>query len=254
MKKSVLYKAITGTVLVAATLLSGNYVNAQRKSSRDNNNLHEDRYKSTRLRPEDRTEKVNKSTYRIRNNNDSKKSHKANRVKSYYRDHHSKSHELHKYNHKKYHKKHQYKHKAHKGYNKHGYKHYKKYRHYKHHHQHYNYHRYRHFYNHHGHSCYHHSRYGNVVVRFACEPIVIHHRYGDYYYADRYYYRYYPEIGFIEVEPPRAVYFSYIPDDCQRVTVHGDVYYTNGELCFVRHRKGFRLVSAPSGFHLSVKF
>jgi hypothetical protein len=240
MRTSKFYKLLASTVLVAAFTITSTDTFAQRRSNEDERTRYEERNKNTRMREYDRRDKYNKSEYR-------------------HRDHH-KNHK-HEYKHKKHRDKHYHKRYSHRDrhYNNHcnghvTHRHYHgdHYRHHrKHHYPHY---RYKHFYNDFGHSCYRHNRYGDVVVRFGCEPRVIRHRHVDYYYASGCYYRFYPEVGYVRVEAPRSVYFSYVPDECRRVVHRGNVYYIDGDLCFMRHNKGFRLVTAPTGIHLSFKF
>ncbi len=236
MKKFVFYKLITGIVLVSAIILSGSFANAQRRSSKENKTRYEERNKTNVLRNYDRSDRYNKSTYRA--------DRKHAKSKTYGPEKNISKH------HKNY--------KAHRGNQHYANKHYRKHR-SNHKHGYYSKHLNSHnrspyFYNNYGHSCYHHTRYGDVVMRFASEPLVIRYRNGKYFYSEGYYYRFYPEIGFVVVNPPSSVYFSYIPDNCRRVSHHGNVYYSNGDLCFERHRKGFRLVKAPLGIHLSLKF
>jgi len=240
MKKSVLYKLIAGTILVSAITISTPGISAQRRSQQNEKLRYQERNKPNRVRVYDRNKKHNKSNYTFRpdrkKNQDSKK----------YKKQHSGTHSNY---YAKYHSNHQrsvnaYPQKQKNNYHS-AYVHKKPVRPHA---------RYRYFYNHYGHHVYHHDRFGDVVVRFAVYPVVISHRYGDYYFSDGDYYRFYPEIGYVLADAPNSLYFSYVPDDCRRISYHGDEYYTNGNICFVKHRKGYRLVKAPTGIHLSVRF
>lgn len=248
-----LYKLTASIVLVSAIAVTTSSVSAQRRSNQNNKQRYEEPDKSTRLRDSDRKEKYNKSRYSDQSDHKSNASFKKYKKQNahYKQDRHGKSDKGHSntYNYKKnrgrdngsY---------AHKSYYPSG-DHYRSHRYPKTVHPH---HSYRNFYNDHGHNCYQHNRYGNVVVRFAVAPLVIRHTYGDYYYSDGDYYRFYPEVGYVKVDAPNLLYFSYVPENCQRVSLHGGEYYTNGDICFVKSRKGFRLVNAPGGIHLSFRF
>lgn len=256
MRKSTLYKLTASIVLISAIAVTTSSVSAQRRSNQNDKQTYEEPNKSIRLRDFDRKEKYNKNRYSDRSNNTgtatSKKYRKQN---SHYkndrlnkgRSSHSKHADT--YNYKK-----------HRSYNDGSYArksyyssgdHYRNNRYTKTVHPH---HSYRHFYNDYGHNCYRHNRYGNVVLRFAVAPLIIRHPYGDYFYSDGDYYRFYPEVGYVRVDAPNSLYFSYVPENCQRVSHRGGEYYTNGDVCFVRSRRGFRLVNTPARIHLSLRF
>ncbi|MBL4560618.1 MAG: hypothetical protein JKX79_06490 [Labilibaculum sp.] len=256
MRKSILYKLTASIVLVSAIAVSSTSVSAQRRSNQNNKQLYEEPNKSTRLRDSDRKEKYNKSSYSNRSNHTcNAASKKYKRQNTHYKNDRSNkgssSHIRHAdaYNYKK-HRSHNQGSYVRKSYYSSGDR-YRSYRYAKSVHPH---HSYKHFYNDHGHNCYRHNRYGNVVLRFAVAPLVIRHTYGDYFYSDGDYYRFYPEVGYVRVDAPNSLYFSYVPDNCQRVSHRGGEYYTNGDMCFVKSRRGFRLVNTPSGIHLSVRF
>ncbi|MDM8160747.1 hypothetical protein QUH73_13045 [Labilibaculum sp. K2S] len=251
MRKSVLYKLTASIVWVSAIAISTSSVSAQRRSQQYEKTRYEERNKSTRLKDADRKEKYNKSRYS--DNSDRKKNNTSNKKSTkYYKERNIKGYSNHQKNGN-------YKHGdwnrnnrlySKKSYHSSG----DRYRSY-------NYpkmvhtnQRYRNFYNNHGNNCYRHDRYGNVVLRFAVAPVVIRHSYGDYYFSDGDYYRFYPEVGYVVVDAPNSLYFSYVPDNCHRVLHHGNEYYTNGEIYFVKHRNGFRLENAPTGIHLSLRF
>jgi hypothetical protein len=256
MRKSMLYKLTASIVLVSAIAVTTSSVSAQRRSNKNDKQPYEEPSKSTRLRDSDRKAKYNKSRYSDRADNKSNTASKKYKKQNthYKQDSYGKSHSSHKGH------SNTYRYKKNRGYNNGSYAHksysssgdrYRSHR----------YpktvqprHSYRHFYNDHGHNCYRHNRYGNVVLRFAIAPVVIRHTYGDYYFSDGDYYRFYPEVGYVMVDAPNSLYFSYVPENCQRVSHHGGEYYTNGDMCFVKSRKGFRLVNAPSGIHLSFRF
>ena len=253
MRKSILYKLTASIVLVSAIAVSSTSVIAQRRSNQNDKQRYEKSYKSTRLRDSDRKVKLNKNSYSDRSGYKRKAtSKKAKKQNTHYNNERSvrgySSHGRYAdtYNYKK-HRGHNHGSYARKSYYSSGDR-YRSSRYAK------SVRSYRHFYNNHGHNCYRHNRYGNVVLRFVVAPVVIRHTYGDYYYSDGDYYRFYSEVGYVRVDAPNTLYFSYLPDNCQRVSHHGGDYYTNGDVCFVKNRRGFRIVNAPTGIHLSVRF
>ncbi|RUT73388.1 hypothetical protein [Ancylomarina longa] len=231
MRNSKSYKLLASIVLVASISVSSANVFAQRRSHKEDKVRYEERKPSNRLRTYDRKEKYNKNTYQAK--------------AKHQRNHHSQAYKKQKY--------HQYKHVksyARRPYAKHYYDRHARY--YPRHNQvHY---RYRQFYNQYGNRCYNHNRYGDVVIRFAVEPTVIPYQYGDYYFSEGDYYKYYPEVGYVMVDAPRSLYFSYLPNTCRRMIHSGNVYYTDGDLCFVKYRRGFRLVKTPARIQLSFRF
>ncbi|PXX96027.1 hypothetical protein DF185_20940 [Marinifilum breve] len=249
MKTTKYYKLLASIVLVSTLTTYTTSLFAQRRSYNEEATRYEERKRNKSFHENNNKDRSKRSSYNYKDDRRSQRhDHKYKNKKSHYSNHDHYSHKKHK-GHK------HYKHHKH-GHVEHRYYHGDHYRgHHRYHHRHHApYYRHKHYYNKHGHSCYNHSKYGQVIWRFSCEPRVIHYHSGDYYYTNGYYYRYYPEFGFIHVEPPRAVYFSHLPNDCHRVKVHGGVYYTDGDLCFVRHRKGFRLVTMPEGIHFSIRF
>ena len=247
MKTTKYYKLLASIVLVSTLTTYTTSLFAQRRSYNEEATRYEERKRNKSFHENQNRDRSKRSSYKD-NRRSQRHDHKYNNKKSHYHKHDHYVHKKHKgYKHHKYHK--------------HGHIEYKHYHddhyrgHHRYHHRHHApYYRHKHYFNKHGHSCYNHSRYGQVIWRFACKPRVIHHHSGDYYYTNGCYYRYYPEFGFIHVEAPRTVYFSHLPNDCHRIKVHGGVYYTDGDLCFVRHRKGFRLVTMPEGIHFSIQF
>lgn len=220
MRTTKYYRLLASIVLVSTLTTYTTSLFAQRRSYNEEATRYEER-------------KRNKSFDENNNRNKSKRS-----SYNYNDDHRSQRHDS-KYNNNKsnYHKNNHNAHKKHNGYKYHkpGHVEYRHYHgdHYRANHRHQEpYYRHKYYYNKHGHSCYNHSKYGQVIWRFSCEPRVIHHQSGDYYYTNGSYYRFYPELGFILVEAPSTVYFSHLPNDCHRVKVHGGVYYTDGDLCF----------------------
>ena len=106
-----------------------------------------------------------------------------------------------------------------------------------------------------GHSNYfEHPRYGRVYNRFDRNPIVFSHRMGDYYYYNDHFYRYNDGIGYCVVEPPRNVYFSYLPEDCRRVHINGHVFFRVGDLYFQTSSYGYAMVPSPLEVHISARF
>ncbi|PKQ61423.1 hypothetical protein BZG02_15840 [Labilibaculum filiforme] len=250
MKKSVLYKLTASIVLVAAIAISTSSASAQRRSEQKEKTRYEERNKSTRLTDADRSEKYNKSSYSDRSN--SQKKNTSNKQSDYYkRDRTSNKYSKNSNNGNSKHWDRSHNHTSpHKSYYSSGDR-YMSYSYPKAVHSNK---RYRNFYNQHGHNCYRHDRYGNVVLRFAAAPVVIRHTHGDYYFSDGDYYRFYPEVGYVMVDAPNSLYFSYVPDNCHRVSHRGNDYYTNGSIYFVKYRNGFRLVNTPGGIHLSLRF
>ncbi len=101
--------------------------------------------------------------------------------------------------------------------------------------------------------CYHHPRYGNVVMRFTTPPVMIRHNQGHYYYSGGHYYRYRPHIGYIRINAPYSTCFHELPYGWRRFAFNGHIYYTAGDLYFVKYRRGFRLVSRPAGIHICAR-
>ena len=260
MRKSMLYKLTASIVLVSAIAVTTSSVSAQRRSNQNDKTRYEKPTKSTRLKDSDRKAKYNKNTYSSRSdrrsNTTSKQYQKQYKKHSSHKKHnsHGKSYSSHKnhsntYSYKRNRRYSNGSH-AHKSYYSSG----DRYRSYRYPRTVHSRNSYKHYYNDHGHNCYRHDRYGNVVLRFAVAPVVIRHTYGDYYFSDGDYFRFYPEVGYVRVDAPSSLYFSYLPDNCRRISHHGGEYYTNGAICFVKGRNGFRLVNAPSGIHLSFRF
>jgi len=102
--------------------------------------------------------------------------------------------------------------------------------------------------------CYNHPKYGQVDNRFEHNPIVFRHQHGDYYYSGNNFYRYHDGIGYCRAEPPRGVYFSYLPVECSRVYVNGQLLFRKGALYFASSPRGYVLFPAPNQIHLSVRF
>ncbi len=100
------------------------------------------------------------------------------------------------------------------------------------------------YYKRHGHRCYKHSRFGHVVVEFSRHPRIIEHCDGDFYYTKGRYYQHLPQIGYVRVDEPRSVYFDRIPDYCERISRRGRVCFKFDDLCFVKARRGFRLIGS----------
>lgn len=223
---------IAGIVLVSIIIFSGFSLLAQRRSQQNEKIRYEEKNQPNRLREYNSKERYNQSDYQSKNdqprNQNEKKYSKINteqnnngyvHAKRTAADHSRYDRENRHYASRSFHNNHEV----------------------------------RHYYNK-GHSWYHHPRFGNVVVRFAVDPFVIHHQQGDFYYSDGLYYRFYPEIGYVVVDVPESIYFECLPDNYARVSYNGNVYFTDGDLCFVHHQKGFRLIKAPSGIHFAIRF
>lgn len=251
MKKSVLYKWVASIVLVSTISVSTTSATAQRRSQENQKTSYADSKQSTRLRTVDLNNKNKKNTYSDRSNTKKYKSYSKQKAYSN-QDTYRKGNSDRQRNLNAYHKErkgNQVSH-AYRSYSSSGDR-YKSNKYPKQVHPHS---RYKHFYNDRGHNYYQHDRFGRVVLRFAVAPIIIRHNHGDYYYSYGEYYRFYPEVGYVRVEAPNSLYFSQLPDDCRWISHQGHEYYTNGELCFVRYRNGFKLVKNPIGIHLSIRF
>lgn len=235
MKKSAIKMLVTSTVLVSTIIFSGSSLLAQRRSQQNEKIRYEEKNQSKRLREYNRNERYNQSDYRSKNdqqrNQNGKKYSKINsekykngnrygHAKPITADHARCNGKNHHYVDRDFHNNREVR---------------------------------RYYYNK-GHRWYHHPRFGNVVVRFAVDPFVIHHQQGDFYYSDGLYYRFYPEIGYVVVDVPESIYFECLPDNYARVSYNGNVYFTDGDLCFVHYQKGFRLIKAPSGIHFAIRF
>lgn len=257
MIKAKIYKLVASIVLVSAISFSTSNANGQRRSSKNEKLRYEERNKTDRLRKYDGKEKYNRSNYSSGFNQD------TDRVK--------KKHQKYNSQHKqqKYAKKSSNSNVDRKGKQKsfgHNSRAHKSYRHWdsrpkvrQHSHRQHkrqikSQSRYRHFYDRHGHTCYHHDRYGNVLIRFANEPLIISHPYGNYYFTNGVYYRFYKEVGYVLVDAPSSTYFSYVPHNCKQVRHQAGVYYTNGEICFVKHKNAYRLVKVPTNLQFSLHF
>jgi hypothetical protein len=247
MKKSILYQLVASIVLVSAISVSTTSATAQRRSQENDKTIYQESNQSTRLKVSDRNEKDNRKTYSTRSDNQKKQSYKQQNAylknNSYQKGQSNKSQDLTVYKNQKNRGVVYTQNSSGDGYENHKYPK-----------QVYPHSRYKHFYNDRGHNCYQHDRYGQVILRFAVAPFVIRNSYGDYYYSKGDYYRFYPQIGYVQVEAPNSLYFSHLPDDCRGISHQGHEYYTNGELCFVRYRNGFKLVKNPIGIHLSLRF
>lgn len=99
-----------------------------------------------------------------------------------------------------------------------------------------------------------HPKHGRVYQRFDHSPIVLKHRHGDYYYSGSNFYRYHKGIGYCVVEPPRNMYFSHLPVDCNRVRINGHVFFRNGDLFFQLSPNGYMIVPSPLEVRFSARF
>jgi len=99
-----------------------------------------------------------------------------------------------------------------------------------------------------------HPKYGRVYQRFDHNPIVFRHSHGNYYYSGNNFYSYRKGVGYCVVEPPRNVYFRDLPFRCERVYVHGQAFYRNGDLFFNYSPRGYVIVPSPFEVSFSVKF
>jgi len=99
-----------------------------------------------------------------------------------------------------------------------------------------------------------HPKHGRVYHRFDHNPIVLKHRHGDYYYAGNNFYRYHEGIGYCVVEPPRNMYFSHLPVECNRVRINGHVFFRTGDLFFQLSPAGYMIVPSPTEVRFTVRF
>ena len=99
-----------------------------------------------------------------------------------------------------------------------------------------------------------HPKYGRVYQRFDRNPIVFHHDRNDYYYYGDHFYTYRRGTGYCVVEPPRNVYFSTLPVECERVYVDGHLLFRHGDLFFQLSPRGYVIATSPVGIHISAHF
>ena len=85
-------------------------------------------------------------------------------------------------------------------------------------------------------------------------PVVFHHNRDDYYYYGNHFYTYRRGIGYCVVEPPREMYFSSLPVECERVYVNGHIFFRNGDLFFQLSPRGYAIVSSPIQNNVSARF
>lgn len=102
--------------------------------------------------------------------------------------------------------------------------------------------------------CYEHPRYGRVYTRLMGSPVVFHHNRDDYYYYGNHFYTYRRGIGYCVIEPPREMYFSTLPVECERVYVNGHIFFRNGDLFFQLSPRGYAIVSSPIQINVSARF
>ena len=99
-----------------------------------------------------------------------------------------------------------------------------------------------------------HPKYGRVYNRFDHSPVVFKHHGGDYYYYGNNFYRYNKGIGYYVIEPPRSVYFSHLPVNCNRVRVNGNLFFRHGDIFFKHSPRGYVIVPSPVDVQLTVRF
>ena len=109
--------------------------------------------------------------------------------------------------------------------------------------------------NYHSHQDYYnHPQYGRVYNRFEHNPVVFRHHDCDYYYYGNNFYRYRDGIGYCAVEAPRHEYFRYLPVECRRVYINGQVFFRNGDLFFQLSPNGYVLVPSPIEIRFTARF
>jgi hypothetical protein len=109
--------------------------------------------------------------------------------------------------------------------------------------------------NYHAHlNYYNHPQHGRVYIRFDHNPIVFKTQYGNYYYSENNFYRYHDGIGYCAAEPPRNQYFRYLPVECRKVYINGQMFFRNGDLFFELLPRGYVLVPSPFEIRFSARF
>lgn len=99
-----------------------------------------------------------------------------------------------------------------------------------------------------------HPQYGRVYRRFDRNPIVFENSRGNYYYSNNNFYRYNDGIGYCMVEPPRDIYFSNLPIECEQVYINDQEYFRNGDLYFQLSNRGYFIVPSPIELRISARF
>ncbi len=101
---------------------------------------------------------------------------------------------------------------------------------------------------------YYHSQYGKTYRNFHSNPLVFRHNHGRYYYYDGHFCDYRPGIGYVIVDIPYLTVFATLPFHCNRIRIHGNVYYQYGNLYFEVLPIGYRLVRSPLQIQISAHF
>lgn len=99
-----------------------------------------------------------------------------------------------------------------------------------------------------------HPQYGRVYNKFDRSPVVFKHHRGDYYYYGNNFYRYNRGIGYCVTEPPRNVYFSHLPVNCNRIRINGHLFFRHGDIFFTHSSRGYVIVPSPVDIQLTVRF
>jgi len=99
-----------------------------------------------------------------------------------------------------------------------------------------------------------HPIYGRVYHRFEHSPLVFETPRGNYYYSGNNFYRYHQGLGYCVVEPPHQIYFRHLPNECRRVYLNGEVFFSSGDLFFQYSTKGYVLVPSPLELRFTAKF
>ncbi|MFA5330007.1 MAG: DUF6515 family protein [Prolixibacteraceae bacterium] len=99
-----------------------------------------------------------------------------------------------------------------------------------------------------------HPRYGRVYHRFDHNPVVFRHNHDNYYYYGNHFYTYRRGIGYCVIEPPHNVFFRDLPFGCDRVNINGKVFFRNGDLFFQLSPRGYAIVPARLGIHITARF
>jgi hypothetical protein len=95
---------------------------------------------------------------------------------------------------------------------------------------------------------YHHNYYGHVIRKFVHRPQIYIQNHIRYYCYDGNFFRYRSGVGYVLVDIPFGMAFEYLPDDYERVSINGYLYFRVGNLFFEHTNYGFQLVHYPERY------
>jgi hypothetical protein len=95
---------------------------------------------------------------------------------------------------------------------------------------------------------FHHPTFGHVIRRFVHRPDVFFHNNHRFYCYDGHFFRYFRGVGYVLVDIPFGMVFSYLPHDYDRVFINGYLYFRVGNLFFEYSDYGYRLVHYPERY------